>query len=140
MDDSQTMDSPSREDRLMAALAYPFWFVIFPLVYMTPDKRNDPFLRFHIFQGGLIGLGGVVGLSCARAVLCIFVRWFILFDVFLYPVLRVAEWLIFGMAAYGFVLALLGKRAAVPVLSKFVSSLSSKKSFREKADDGPEDS
>ena len=53
--------SPNREDRLMAALAYPFWFVIFPLIYMTPDKRNEPFLRSHSYQGAVLGVMGVVG-------------------------------------------------------------------------------
>ena len=69
----------------MAALAYPFWFAVFPLVYMAPDKRRNPFLRFHAYQGAALGLFGVVGLSVCRAVLSFFFRWFILFDVLLYP-------------------------------------------------------
>lgn len=108
----------------MAALAYPFWFAVFPLVYMTPDKRNQPFLRFHAYQGVTLGLAGVVGLSIFRAVLSLFVRWFILFDVLLFPVLKMAEWFVFLLVVYGAVWAFRGKYAEIPYLSSFVRSLS----------------
>lgn len=110
----------------MAALAYPFWFVVFPLIYMTPDKRNDPFLKFHAYQGALIGLFGVAGLSLIRAALSLLVRWFILFDVLLYPLLKVAEWGVLAVAAYGTVCAFQGKLAKVPFLTDLVSSLTGK--------------
>jgi hypothetical protein len=107
----------------MAGLAYPFWFVVFPLIYMTPDKRNDPFLRFHSYQGAVLGFFGVVGLSLLRALLCTVFRWFILFDVLLYPVLRAAEYGLMAMVAYGAIYALLGKYATIPYVSDFVKSL-----------------
>lgn len=118
--------SPNREDRLMAALAYPFWFVIFPLIYMTPDKRNDPFLRAHSYQGAVLGFLGVVGLSVLRAFLTMVLRWFILFDVLLYPVLKAAEYGVMAMMAYGAVFALMGKKATIPYVTDFVKSLNKK--------------
>jgi hypothetical protein len=109
----------------MAALAYPFWFAVFPLVYMTPDKRTDPFLRFHCYQGAALGLWGVVGLSVARAILSFFVRWLILFDVLLFPLLKVLEWGVLFFVIYGAVWALQGKYAEIPFLSQFVRGLNS---------------
>jgi len=114
---------PTREDRLMAALAYPFWFVIFPLIYMTPDKRNDPFLRSHSYQGAIIGFLGVVGMSVLRILLAIVVRWFLLFDVLLYPLLKFAEYGVFALMIYGAVYALLGRTANLPYISDFVKTL-----------------
>lgn len=107
----------------MAALAYPFWFVVFPLIYMTPDKRNDPFLRFHSYQGAVLGVFGFVGLSVVRALLTTVLRWFILFDVLLYPVLKAAEYGLMAMVAYGAIYAYLGKYAKLPYVSNFVNSL-----------------
>ncbi len=107
----------------MAALAYPFWFAVFPLIYVTPDKRNDPFLRFHAYQGLLLGLVGVVGMSLLRAVLSFVVRWLILLDVLLYPLLRAGEYAVMFAMVYSAVFALLGKRAEIPFLSEFVRSL-----------------
>jgi uncharacterized membrane protein len=115
--------SPNREDRIMAALAYPFWFVVFPLIYMTPDKRNDPFLRFHSYQGAFLGMFGFVGLSLLRALLCTVFRWFILFDVLLYPLLKAAEYGLLALVAYGALYAFLGKYAKIPYVSGFVKSL-----------------
>ena len=117
------MERPIREDRLMAALAYPFWVVVFPLVYMTPDKRNQPFLRFHCYQGAALGLVGVVGLSVLRTLLALAVRWFILFDVLLYPLLKAAEYGVMALMLYGAVFALQGRTAYIPYLSGFVKSL-----------------
>jgi uncharacterized membrane protein len=119
--------SPNREDRLMAGLAYPFWFVVFPLVYMTPDKRNNPFLRFHSYQGAALGLWGVCGLSLFRALLSMFVRWFILLDVLLYPVMKMLEWGVLAFVIYGAVWAYRGKYAELPFLSDFVRSLTGDK-------------
>lgn len=108
----------------MAALAYPFWFAVFPLVYMTPDKRNNPFLRFHCFQGAALGLWGIAGLSIFRAVLSFFVRWIILLDVLLFPVLKLLEYGVLILVVYGAVWAYRGRYAEIPFLSDFVRSLS----------------
>lgn len=112
----------------MAALAYPFWFVIFPLVYMTPDKRNDPFLRFHTYQAATLGMLGVVGMSVLRAILSLVVRWFIIFDVLLYPALKVGEYAVLAMAVYGAIGAFQGRCPKLPYISSFVSSLTPKSS------------
>ena len=107
----------------MAALAYPFWFAVFPLVYVAPDKRQNPFLRFHAYQGAALGLFGIVGLSIFRAVLSLFFRWFILFDVLLYPLLKLGEWLVLGAVLYGAFSAWRGGYANIPYLSGAIRSL-----------------
>ncbi len=107
----------------MAALAYPFWFAVFPLVYIAPDKRQNPFLRFHAYQGAALGLFGVVGLSILRALLGFFFRWFILFDVLLYPLLKCGEWVVMAAVLYGAVAAWRGRYANLPYISDAVRSL-----------------
>jgi hypothetical protein len=107
----------------MAALAYPLWFAVFPMVYVTPDKRKNPFLRTHAYQGLALGLFGIVGLSLVRAVLGFFFRWLILFDVLLYPLLRLGEWAVLGLVVYGAVMAASGRSAPMPYISKAVNSL-----------------
>jgi hypothetical protein len=107
----------------MAALAYPFWFAVFPMVYVAPDKRTNPFLRFHAYQGAALGLFGVVGLSLVRAVLGFFFRWLILFDVLLYPLLRFAEWTVMFAVLYGALMAWMGRSATIPYLSSAIRSL-----------------
>lgn len=117
----------------MAALAYPLWFVVFPLVYVAPDKRANPFLRSHAYQGAALGLLGIVGLSLLRAVLGFFFRWLILFDVLLYPLLRCGEWLVLGLVIYGAVMAAMGKAAVIPYLSSAVDSLFADEGAKEDA-------
>lgn len=119
----ETSRVPIKEDRVMAALAYPFWFVVFPLVYVTPDKRFNPFLRFHAYQGAAIGLFGFVGLSFVRAVLSLLFRWMIVVDVLLYPLLHLAEWAVLLVAGYGMVMAALGRYTNLPYLSQAIRQL-----------------
>ena len=107
----------------MAALAYPFWFAVFPMVYVAPDKRNNPFLRLHVYQGAALGLLGIVGLSLIRAVLGFFFRWLILFDVLLYPLLRCGEWAVLALVVYGAAMAWMGRSAFIPYLTPAVNSL-----------------
>jgi hypothetical protein len=107
----------------MAALAYPLWFAVFPMVYVAPDKRRNPFLRYHAYQGAALGLFGIVGLSLVRTVLGMFFRWLILFDVLLYPLLRCAEWAVLALVVYGAVMAALGRRAPMPYITGAVDAL-----------------
>ena len=107
----------------MAALAYPLWFAVFPLVYVAPDKRANPFLRFHAYQGAALGLFGIVGLSLVRAVLGFFFRWLILFDVLLYPILKFGEWMVLATVLYGALMAWRGRYATIPYLSAAVHGL-----------------
>lgn len=107
----------------MAALAYPLWFAVFPMVYVAPDKRNNPFLRYHAYQGAALGLFGIVGLSLVRAVLGFFFRWLILFDVLLYPLLRCGEWVVFALVVYGAVMAAAGRSAPMPYITRAIGSL-----------------
>lgn len=107
----------------MAALAYPLWFVVFPLVYIAPDKRENPFLRFHAYQGAALGVFGIVGLSLVRAVLGFLFRWMILFDVLLYPILKMGEWAVLATVLYGTVMAWRGHFTRIPYLSDAVHGL-----------------
>lgn len=107
----------------MAALAYPLWFAVFPMVYITPDKRNQPFLRFHAYQGAAIGLFGVVGLSFMRLLLGVLFRWLILFDILLYPVLKFAEYGVLLAMLIGALSAWGGRRVEFPFISQAVRNL-----------------
>lgn len=107
----------------MATLAYPFWFVVFPLVYMTPDKRQNPFLRFHVYQGAALGVGGIVGLSVVRATLALLFRWMIIVDMLLYPMLKMAETGVLLLVVYGAFTAFRGTTSKIPYLSEFIKSL-----------------
>ncbi|MGM9998112.1 MAG: hypothetical protein ACI38Q_01750 [Candidatus Bruticola sp.] len=42
------------DDRMLSGLAYPLWPIICPIVLMG-EKKNEPFVHFHIFQA--LGLG-----------------------------------------------------------------------------------
>ena len=107
----------------MATLAYPFWFVVFPLVYMTPDKRKNPFLRFHVYQGAALGVGGIVGLSIVRTILATLFRWMILLDVLLYPLLKVAETGVLLLVIYGAFTAFRGSYSKIPYLSEGIRAM-----------------
>ena len=66
------------------------------------------------------------------------VRWFILFDVLLFPLLKMLEWLVLALVAYGTVWAYQGKYAEIPYLSDFVRSIGSSKAQAEEADPSEE--
>ncbi|MFH1453112.1 MAG: hypothetical protein ABIH00_03930, partial [Armatimonadota bacterium] len=45
----------NEEDKFIAALSYPFWFVVSWLILIT-DKKKEPFLFCHAYQSLFLGL------------------------------------------------------------------------------------
>lgn len=47
----------SKEDRLLAALSYPFWPLAFLFLNLSPELRRRHFVRYHAFQAFFLGMG-----------------------------------------------------------------------------------
>jgi uncharacterized membrane protein len=43
------------EDTMIAALGYPFWYIVTPLV-MLSRKKDEPFVKFHVLQSLYFGI------------------------------------------------------------------------------------
>ncbi len=112
-------DSVTHEDRLLAALAYPFWYVAFPLYLVANRYQGRDFVRYHLFQGlflGLVVLWGGAVLWTTAAVL----GKFGLFGLLLYPCLKLAEWVAWGATYYAAAMAFLGKKVELPFITELV--------------------
>lgn len=108
-----------REDRLFAALAYPYWYIAFPIFLLAPRYQQRPFLRYHLYHAlalGLLVFWGGVTLWTLSAI----VGRFGLFGLLLYPMLKLAEWGAFGFTVYAAINAFLGKKAELPFVTEFV--------------------
>lgn len=113
------MQAVSREDRLLAALAYPFWYLVFPLIYMTPDKRNDRFLRDHAYQALFLGMGLWVGEITLYTAAALIGKFLVIFGVLLYPLLRLAGLAGVLLTFYCMFIAWQGKLLRLPYLTEF---------------------
>lgn len=120
MDKSAPANSPLvAEDRLLAALAYPFWYLAFPIFLLAPRFQQRPFIKYHVYQGlalGLTVLWGGITLWTTAAVL----GKFGLFGLLLYPFLKLAEWAAFLTTCYAAIGAWLGNRTELPYITEFV--------------------
>lgn len=112
-------ESISHEDRLLSALAYPFWYVVFPLFQLSPEKQKRKFLRYHCYQGLILGLalwgGGIVAWTLASIL-----GRLIIFGLLLYPFLKLAEWVAFGTTVFAAGSAWLGNYVQIPYVTEFV--------------------
>lgn len=52
----------SKEDRLLAALSYPFWPLAFLIMNLSPVLRRQGFVRYHAFQAFFLGMGIWLGM------------------------------------------------------------------------------
>ena len=52
----------SKEDRLLAALSYPFWPLAFLIMNLSPVLRRQPFVRYHAFQAFFLGMSLWLGM------------------------------------------------------------------------------
>ncbi|MCL5037774.1 MAG: DUF4870 domain-containing protein [Chloroflexi bacterium] len=48
------------EDRMLAGLAYPFWFLTAWMTLLS-EKREEPFLRFNCIQAIVFGISSTIG-------------------------------------------------------------------------------
>ncbi|GMU54229.1 MAG: hypothetical protein AMXMBFR33_33750 [Candidatus Xenobia bacterium] len=110
--------SVSRDDRLLAGLAYPFWPLVFLLVYLTPEKRAIRFLRYHSYQGFFMGLalwgGGVLVRTLAA-----FLGRNPLFGLMLYPLVKLLGWLSLLAVLYAMLMAWRGQYVKIPFVTDF---------------------
>lgn len=109
----------SAEDRLLAALAYPYWYLAFPIYLLAPRLQQRPFLKYHVFQGFCLGMAvlwGGVTLWTTAAILGKFGA----FGLLLYPFIKLAEWVAFLLTWYGAVGAWFGNRIEIPYVTEFV--------------------
>lgn len=113
------MSGPTREDRLLALLAYPFWYLVFPLIYMTPDKRNDPFLRDHAYHSLFLGLGLWLGNIFLYTAAALIGKFFVLFGILLYPLLKLTGLAAVLLTGYCMMTAWQGRTVRLPYLSDF---------------------
>lgn len=109
-------NSISAEDRLFAALAYPYWYVAFPVYLLSNRYQNRPFLRYHLFHALFLGLailwGGVLLWTTAAVV-----GKFGAFGILLYPFLKLAEWVAFLTTVYATLMAFAGQRVTLPLIT-----------------------
>lgn len=111
--------SLSAEDRLFAALAYPYWYVAFPVYLLAPRFQQNAFLRYHLFHALVLGLWVFWGGALLWAASAILGR-LALFGLLLYPLLKLAEWLAFGVTLYGAFTAFAGKKVYLPFVTDLV--------------------
>ena len=107
------------EDRLFAALAYPFWYVAFPVYLLSARYQQRPFLRYHLFHALFLGLAILWGGICLWTFAAVLGK-FGLFGLLLYPFLKLAEWIAFFTTVFAAVNAFLGNQAQIPYITELV--------------------
>lgn len=118
----QSQPKPTGEDRLFAALCYPFWFVAFPIFSISTERQAKPFVKFHAYQGLALGLLIWLGGITLWHLAAVFGR-FILFGLLLYPALKLAEWVAFFTTLFSAAGAWLGYQPKIPFITDFVHSV-----------------
>lgn len=120
----------NEEDKFIAALCYPFWFVASPLVLLT-EKKKEPFLFCHAFLSLLLGLFFTAAAVVMFIVAAIFL-WItsplanlatsivLLVIMLLLIIFILAE---FGIIFYLAYIASLGKIVKVPYFTSYVEKL-----------------
>jgi uncharacterized membrane protein len=77
---AEILEPLNEDDKMLAALMYPFWFVVSWMILVS-DKKRDPFLRFHALQS--LVFGGAASLG------------FVVFTFLIFLVFKVLSWLPF---------------------------------------------
>lgn len=114
------MKEPLRhDDRLLAALAYPLWYVVFIVVYLSPRRQKSRFLRYHAYQGLFLGLTVWVGGILLWTAADIAGKIFILFGLLAYPLLKLLQLAAFAVTAWATLMAWLGKWLELPFITEF---------------------
>jgi len=128
-------NSISPEDRLFAALAYPYWYVAFPVYLLSNRYQERPFLRYHLFHALFLGLailwGGVLMWTTAAVL-----GKFGAFGILLYPFLKLAEWVAFLTTLYAAGNAFAGRRASIPYITDMVRPYLVEKGSKDSSDVG----
>lgn len=120
----------NEEDKFIAALSYPFWFVVSWLVLIT-DKKKEPFLYCHAFMSLFLGLAFTVAniiiiiiavffFAFTTSLANIFTSVILLFVVLVLIIIILAE---FGILFYLAYMASLGKIVKLPYISGYVEKM-----------------
>ncbi|MBI3926298.1 MAG: DUF4870 domain-containing protein [Armatimonadetes bacterium] len=107
------------EDRLLATLAYPFWYLVFPMIYLSPHRQHSPFLRYHAYHALFLGLGLWVGGVVAWTTAAFIGKIFFLFGLLLYPILLLLKWMALLLTLYCMISAWQGRTQYVPYITEF---------------------
>lgn len=108
----------SRDDRLLAGLAYPFWPLVFLLVYLSPEKRAVRFLRYHSYQALFLGLGLWGGGIVVRTLAALLGRN-PLFGLMLYPFVKILGWVSLILVLISMFGAWRGQYTRLPFVTEF---------------------
>ncbi len=109
----------SKEDRLLAALSYPFWPLAFLILNLSPTLKSQPFLRHHAFQGFFLGMTLWVGTIVLGTVAGFLGRYLWPIGVLYYlfsKLLGLATLLVIGWSSYK---AWRGECHELPVVGRF---------------------
>lgn len=77
---AEILEPLKEDDKMLAALMYPFWYVVSWMI-LASDRKREPFLRFHALQSLVFGGAATVG--------------FVIFSFAIYIVFKVLSWLPF---------------------------------------------
>ncbi|MCR4784457.1 MAG: hypothetical protein K6A35_08080 [bacterium] len=61
----------NQDDSMLAGLTYPLWPFICPIVFLT-DKKNEPFVHFHVLQALAMGGGSFVAITVITLFIYVF--------------------------------------------------------------------
>jgi uncharacterized membrane protein len=81
----------SRDHRLLAALAYPFWVLAFIVLNLSPELRRVHFLRFHVYQAFFLGLALWLGGVVLHLIAALLGKYLVVLGLLLYPLVRLAH-------------------------------------------------
>lgn len=120
----------NEEDKFIAALSYPFWFVVSWLVLIT-EKKKEPFLFCHAFMSLFLGLAftavnviifiiATIFFSLTAPLANLFTSVILLFVVLALIIVILAE---FGVLFYLAYMASLGKIIKLPYINEYVEKL-----------------
>lgn len=112
-------ESPNREDRLIATLAYPFWYLVFPMVYLTPQRGHSRFVIYHTYHAFFLGLGLWLGGITIYTAAAIIGKIIGIFSVLLYLFLPILKWGALGVTAYCMLCAWNGQTQYLPYITPF---------------------
>jgi uncharacterized membrane protein len=102
----QTPENGKKNNTLMAVIAYIVFFV--PLL---TDDKNDPFVKFHVKQGAVIFIVGLVA-------------WVLMMALpFLIPLVWLVQLFLLGMVILGILNVVNNKKEKLPLIGDFADKL-----------------
>lgn len=112
-------DEVTREDRLLAALCYPFWPLAFLILNLSPVLKRQPFVRYHAFQGFFLGMAIWLGLIVLSTAVGLVGRFLWPLGFLYYLVSKVLGLAAFLVTAWCSFRAWSGDRVSLPYLTEF---------------------